>query len=303
MKIVHFSKIRNINKEIVVGIGKFDGVHLGHQKILGLVSKESKKKGGVAGVVTFRNFPAEFFLCGWEEKLFLIKKAGIELCIWSDFDEISQLSPERFLEILLRAGVKTIVVGYNFRFGKDRKGDIKFLKKKAEEQGFSLVIVPPYKKNSEIVSASNIRKLIKCGNVHKANKLLGRYFSISGKVVKGRGIGKEIGFPTANLALENNISIGEGVYAGWTIYNKKAYKSAIVIGTSPTFNNSTKKFEVFLIDFWKKNLYNKQLKVYLYKKLRRQIKFQDIEKLKRYIEKDIQKIKSLLPYYTREIFE
>jgi riboflavin kinase/FMN adenylyltransferase len=295
MRILHFSKIKKIDEGIVVGIGKFDGVHLGHQKILGIVSAEAKKKGRVAGVITFRNFPVESLLCRWEEKLSLIKRAGIELCIWSDFDEISQLSPERFLEILLEAGVKTIVVGYNFRFGKDRKGDIKFLKRKAEGQGFSLVIVPPYKKNGEIVSASNIRKLIKSGNVYKANKLLGRYFSVSGKVLRGRGIGKEIGFPTANLSLENNISIGEGVYAGWTLYNKNAYKSAIVIGHSPTFNDNTKKFEVFLIDFGKrKDLYNKKMLVFLYKKLRRQIKFKDKEQLKRHIEKDIKKIKSLL---------
>jgi len=299
MKLIHFSKIKKIDKGIVLGIGKFDGVHSGHQKILEIVVKEAEEKGRVAGVVTLRKFPVEFLLCPWEEKLSLLKEAGMELCIWCDFGEISHLSAEEFLDILLTAEVKTIVVGYNFHFGKGRKGDVKFLRKQSKEKGFSLIVVPSYKKKGEVVSASKIRRMIKSGDIEKANKLLGRYFSVSGKVVKGKGIGKKIGFPTANLALENNICIGEGVYAGWAVYKKGTYKAAIVTGKSPTFNDNINKFEVFLIDFpYKKDIYNEKVDVFLYKKIRGQRKFQDIESLKKQIEKDIQKIKILLKEFS-----
>lgn len=295
MKLIHFSKIKKIDKGIVLGIGKFDGVHSGHKKILSVVSAEAEKEGRVAGVVTLRKFPVEFLLCPWEEKLSLLKEAGMELCIWCDFGEISHLSAEEFLDILLTAEVKTIVVGYNFHFGKGRKGDVKFLRKQSKEKGFSLIVVPSYKKKGEVVSASKIRRMIKSGDIEKANKLLGRYFSVSGKVVKGKGIGKKIGFPTANLALENNICIGEGVYAGWAVYKKGTYKAAIVTGKSPTFNDNINKFEVFLINYEKKrDLYNQHLQVFLYKKLRAQIKFKNTVELKARIAKDIQNIKLLL---------
>ncbi|HOL22248.1 MAG TPA: riboflavin biosynthesis protein RibF [bacterium] len=295
MKLIHFSKIKKIDKGIVLGIGKFDGVHSGHQKILEIVVKEAEEKGRVAGVVTLRKFPVEFLLCPWEEKLSLLKEAGMELCIWCDLDEVSHLSPQEFLDMLLGAGVKTIVVGYNFRFGRGRRGDIKFLQKQSKKRNFSLIVVPSYKKNGEIVSASKIREMIKNGEIEKANKFLGRYFSVSGRVVKGSGIGKKIGFPTANLSLENNICIGEGIYAGWAVYKKRIYKAAIVTGKSPTFNDDINKFEVFLINYEKKrDLYNQHLQVFLYKKLRAQIKFKNTVELKARIAKDIQNIKLLL---------
>ncbi|MDD3725812.1 MAG: bifunctional riboflavin kinase/FAD synthetase [Candidatus Ratteibacteria bacterium] len=295
MKVIHFSKIKKVDKEIVIGIGKFDGVHLGHKKILMTVSEEAKKKGRVPAVVTFKNFPVEFLLCRWEEKLSLLEKSGIRLCIWSDFDEMSHISHKEFVDILIKAGVKTIVVGYNFHFGKGRKGNIEFLRKMAEKKNFSVIVVPPYKKRGKAVSASLIRKAIKNGDIQTANTLLGRYFSISGKVIKGRGIGKKLGFPTANLDLKNNISIGKGVYAGWAVYNKKVYKAAITIGASPTFIDNTEKFEVFLIDFPdNKNLYNQQLRVFFYKKLRPQKKFKNQIQLQQQIKKDIGNIRYLL---------
>ncbi|MCM8760421.1 MAG: bifunctional riboflavin kinase/FAD synthetase [Candidatus Omnitrophica bacterium] len=279
----------------MLGIGKFDGVHSGHKKVLSIISAEAKKEGRVAGIITFRRSPVKFLLCGWKEKLSLLDKTGIEVCIWCDFNDISHLSPEEFLEILVRAGVKTIIVGHNFRFGKGRKGDVKFLKKQAKKQKFSLIVVPPFKKNGEIVSSSKIRTALKRGDIKRVNEFLGRYFSVSGKVVKGKGIGQKLGFPTANLSLENNICIGQGVYAGWVEYKRKIYKSAIVTGKSPTFNNDVNKFEVFIIDYQgKNNLYNKKIRVFLYKKIRSQIKFQNLEKLKNQIEKDIKEIKILL---------
>ncbi|NLG12483.1 MAG: riboflavin biosynthesis protein RibF [Elusimicrobia bacterium] len=295
MILTNFIKIKKTKKEIVLGIGKFDGVHSGHKRILEIVSKTAEREGRAAGVFTFKTFPVEFLLCSWEEKLALLKKEGIQRCIWSDFEDIARLSPDEFLDILVEAGVKRIVVGYNFRFGKERRGDIRFLKDAAKKKGFSVIVMPPYKKKGKVVSASLIRKVIKQGDIKTANTLLGRYWSVSGKVIKGKGIGWKLGFPTANLSLDKDICVEDGVYAGWALCGRRVFKAAIVAGSSPTFNGDTDKLEVFLIGFQgNKNLYNRQLQVFFYKKIRAQRRFEDERELQRQIETDVRKIKSLL---------
>lgn len=220
MKKIRFRDIGNFKGEFVTGIGKFDGVHFGHGEVLKKIVAEANTKGLIPAVFTFRKFPAEFMLCGWEEKLSLLKESGIKVCFWCDLEEILHLSPGEFMDILLHAGVKTIVVGYDFHFGAGRKGNIGFLREVKEEKRFNLIVVPPQKVNGAVVNASEIRRFIKKGDVSKANVFLGRYFSVAGKVVKGNNIGSAIGFPTANLVLDKDIRIGEGIYAGWAEYKK-----------------------------------------------------------------------------------
>lgn len=293
MKTIHFKDIGKFRGEIVTGIGKFDGVHLGHREILRTIVKEANRSL-IPAVFTFRKFPAEFLLCGWDEKLSLLKESGMKVCFWCDLDEIAHLSPGKFLDILVSAGVKTLVVGYDFHFGAGRKGNIKFLREMKEEKDFNLVVVPPQKVNGEVVNASQIRSFIKKGEVSKANSLLGRYFSVTGKVIQGSNIGSTLGFPTANLALENNIRIGEGVYAGWAEYKRTIYKAAIVTGVSPTFDDKTNKFEVFIIGFNDEDIYDQKIKVFLFKKLREQIEFPDKKSLKDRIAADVKEITALL---------
>ncbi len=294
MEKIHFRDMGKFKGKFVTGIGKFDGVHTGHREILRTISSEAKEKGLLPAVFTFRKFPAEFLLCSWDEKINFLEESHIRLCFWCDLDEISGLSHENFLNSLLSAGLKTLVVGYNFRFGTGRKGDIEFLQKKQKEKGFNLVIVPPQRVDGDIVNSSKIRTLIKHGEITEANKFLGRYFSVTGEVVSGINVGRTIGFPTANLSLENKVRIGQGVYAGWAQHDRKIYKAAIVAGVSPTFNDKREKFEVFIIDLGAKDLYGEKIKVFLFKKLREQVKFKDKEKLKLRISADVKKIKSLL---------
>lgn len=295
MEKIHFKDIgRTFRGEFAAGIGKFDGVHLGHREILRTISLEAKKKGFLPAVFTFRKFRAEFMLCGWEEKLTLLKKAGMRVCFWCDIDEIYGLSHGEFLNTMVSAGLKTLVVGYNFRFGAGRKGDIEFLQEQQKKKGFNLIVVPPQRVDGEIVNSSKIRTLIKEGEITRAGDFLGRLFSVNGKVIRGSNIGSTIGSPTANLSLENNVRVGEGVYAGWAQYNKKIYKAAIVAGVPPSFTDKTEKFEVFMINFSGGEIYGEKVKVFLFKKLREQIKFRDKEKLKLRIAADVKEIKSLL---------
>ncbi len=294
MKTIHFSEMGKSMGEFVAGIGKFDGIHLGHRTILETIMRESDKTGCMPAVFTFRKFPAEFFLTGWDEKLSMLEEAGIKVCFWCDLEDVIHLSPEQFLDVLIASGVKTLVVGYDFHFGKERKGSIRFLRGMKGEKGFNLTVVPPLKANGEVVNSSDIRMFIKKGDVAKANVFLGRYFSVAGKVAKGSSIGNTIGFPTANLALENEIRIGEGVYAGWAEYKKKIYKAAVVTGVSPTFADGINKFEAFLIGFDGRDIYGETLKIFLLKKIRGQIKFPDKESLKKRIAADVKEITAVL---------
>jgi riboflavin kinase / FMN adenylyltransferase len=301
MEIIHFKDIGKFREGIVTGIGKFDGVHLGHQKIIKIILDEAKIRDCIPAVFTFRKFPAEFTLYGWNEKLSLLRISGIKLCLWCDLDEISHISHKRFLDILVSSGVKTLVVGYDFHFGKGRRGNIKFLQSVKEDKGFELVTVPPQKVNGEVVNASKIRRFIKNGEVFRANSLLGRYFSITGKVVPGSNIGKGLGFPTANLVLRNKVHIGEGVYAGWVEYKGVIYKAAIVTGISPTFADRMSKFEVFIIGFEDMDIYGEIIKVFLFKRLREQIRFQDMKSLKTRIDEDVKEITALLNNQSRPV--
>jgi riboflavin kinase / FMN adenylyltransferase len=302
MKTIHFKNIGKLRDNFVIGIGKFDGIHLGHREILKVIVNEANSKGFIPALFTFRNFPVEFFLCGWNEKLSLLKEYGIKLCLWCDLDEISYLSPEEFLDILISSGVRTLVVGYDFHFGKERKGNIKFLKQKKEEKNFGLVVVPPQKINGEVVKSAEIRRFIKKGEMQKTSNFLGRYFSVTGKVIKGSSTGRKLGFPTANLVLENRIQIGEGVYAGWAEYKGKVYKSAIVTGVSPTFEDRISKFEVFIIDFQQSHdIYDERVKVFFYKKIREQKKFPDMESLKDRIAADVREITTILDSQPRPV--
>ena len=189
-------------------------------------------------------------------------------------------------------GTKTIIVGYNFHFGAERKGDINFLQKNSVKYGYNLILMPPQKKYGEIINSTKIRLFLKEGELSKVTDFLGRTFSIEGKVIHGDKIGGKLGFPTANLQLFINIKISEGVYAGFVKHNNKLYSSAIYIGNSPTFDKNERKFEVYLFDV-EKNLYDETLRVYLTQKVRNIKIFENASQLKTQIYSDIEKIKHI----------
>lgn len=292
MEVKHFSDVEIIPKGLVIGIGKFDGFHLGHKKIIETVIKKSKEKRIISSVFTFRHFPVEFYILLWEDRLNFFEKSGIEFCIWCDYEEISFWEPFEFVEYLKSINTVSVVVGPDFRFGSHRKGSIDDLKKE-----FEVIVLPGVTVEGEIVNSSKIRKNLKEGKIEIVNKLLGRSFSFKGKVITGNSKGREIGFPTANLYVLNEIKIGDGVYGCWVKYKGKSYKGALSIGNCPTFDNSSEKIEVHIIDF-SGNIYGEIIEVFPVVKIRDQIKFETIEGLKNSINQDINRIKEILVFPT-----
>lgn len=290
METKHFSDIDYFGKGLSIGIGKFDGFHIGHKKIIEEVIKKAKNKRIIPSVFTFKHFPVEFYITSWEEKLSFFENSGIEICIWCDYEEISFWEPFEFIEYLKSINVKSIIVGNNFRFGSHKKGKIDDLKKE-----FDVSIIEPVCIDKEIVNSSKIREYLKNGDIEKVNKLLGRNFSFKGKVITGNSKGKNLGFPTANLSLLSEVKIKDGVYGCWVKYKDNFYKGALSIGNCPTFEDEEYKIEVHIIGF-DKLIYGEVIEVYPTIRIREQKKFENVELLKNKIKKDIETIEETLTY-------
>lgn len=288
MEIKHFSDIDIISKGVTIGIGKFDGFHLGHKKIIEEVIREAKNKRSIPAVFTFKHFPTEFYLSTWEEKLNFFKISGIELCIWCDFEEISFWEPFEFIEYLKSINTNCVIVGNNFKFGSHRKGQISDLKKE-----FKVFVVDTVMIDGIVVNSSNIREFLKNGDFENVNKLLGRKFSFKGKVITGNSKGRVFGFPTANLSLFNHINIKEGVYGCWVKYEEKFFKGALSIGNCPTFENQDRKIEVYIIGF-DRIIYGETIEIFPVYRIRDQKKFDNIESLKNSIKRDVEEINEKL---------
>lgn len=293
METIHIKRFRRREGGLILAAGKFDACHLGHRRIIGTTVNEAGKGGCLPAVFTFRQFPVAFYLYRWEDRLSFLEGAGIELCLWADFADVSEWTAEEFIDRLLALGVEEFIVGFNFRFGSGREGDVEFLKRASHKKGFKIRSVPRVDIGGETVSTSKIRELVKQGRVDEAMKFLGSPFFVSGQVVRGRGIGTSIGYPTANLLLEETLPLAEGIYAGYARHNGLFYRAAVYVGGSPTFNETEKKIEVFMIDF-QGDIYGKELKVYLMQKVRDDAFFENPEALSRQIRKDIETIIGLL---------
>ncbi len=284
--------------EPVVTIGNFDGVHLGHQKIFRKVI-ESKRPSSESIVITFHPHPLRVLaperglklLTPLDEKIRLIGAIGIDVMILIDFNkDFSRLPAEVFIKDILidRVGTKHLIVGHNYRFGKDKEGDTRLLRKKAKQYGYAFTVVRSLKINGQTVSSSRIRQLLSWGRVCEASFLLGRAYSISGRVIKGAGRGEKIlNTPTANLLTENEIVPREGVYAVKVLLDGRLYNGVANIGKNPTFGGTMPSYEVHLFDF-KGNLIGKDIRVYFVDRIRAERKFPDPEALKAQIQKDIE---------------
>ena len=294
--------IKPIHKNSIVAIGNFDGVHLGHQKVLLEAKKLAKKKKSKFGLITFEPIPMVFFkkiknhrVQSLTQKIESLKKLHLDFLIIIKFNKIfSNISAENFVSKILvkKINVKNIFVSKNFRFGKNRLGDIKTLKKLEKKFKYKTFITSPLSKNSKMISSTLIRKKISNGNINDAAKLLGRHWSIEGEVVKGYQRGRKIGFPTCNIKLGSYVLPKFGVYKVLVENNAlKLKKNGIAnIGIRPTFKRKEPLLEVNIFGI-KKNLYKKTLKVNLLKFIRKEKKFKSLEDLKVQIKKDIQKVK------------
>ncbi len=296
-----FNDKSNIVKDsnTVVTIGTFDGVHLGHRKILAETVSKSKEYNSRNFLITFDPHPRTVvsenykmkLLTTKEEKIELLEKAGIENVYIVNFTkEFAQLSSEDFVKEILcdKIGARHLVIGYDHKFGKDRKGDEHLLLSLGKKYGFDVTTVGPVEMNGEIISSTLIRRYLLAGKVRKANDLLGREYSLTGKVVKGSMRGRELGFPTANIEVnsKNKLIPSNGVYIVKVKLEDRIKFGVLNIGFRPTFGDEEELFvEVHILDF-REEIYNFEITVNFLEHLRPEIKFGSKEELIEQIKKD-----------------
>ena len=302
MKIYKNFTISKKFKNSAIAIGNFDGFHLGHQKVIKTGKRIAKENNLKFGLLVFHPLPVMFFnkklknfrIDSLKQKIDSAIKLGVDFLIIKKFDKIfSKTTAENFIKIILHRKLKAklIFVSQNFRFGKNRIGDIKLLKKKENLLNYKTKTIKPLNKKKKIISSTLIRKNIIKGKIDFANKMLGRYWTIEGNVKKGEKRGRKIGFPTCNLDLGNYIVPKVGVYSSIVVINKKIKKKGIVnIGYKPTFGKNKLLLEVHILGL-KKNLYDKRIKVMLIKFIRSEKKFKSVDQLKIQIKKDIRNAK------------
>lgn len=288
-----------LNKPIVT-VGNFDGVHLGHQKIIKDVVSRARKEKKKAVVYTFRPHPQVVvskdseisLLTTYEEKIEILESLGVDIVIEEPFTrDFSTINPEDFFAKILiqQLGTSVLYVGYDFGFGKGRSGSISMLETLCKRDHIEFHVAKPKKVRGEVCSSSHIRNALSCGDIKTANRLLGYAFSYWGTVVHGDRRGIRLGFPTANLEIEKKLVLKNGVYATSVLIDAEAWQSVTNIGTRPTFHLHAKSpviIETHILDF-NRQIYGDKIKVVFHDRIRDEMKFKDLEQLKIQIEKDV----------------
>ena len=293
------------HKPSVVSIGNYDGVHLGHQMVIKSLLEQREIYGVPATVLTFEPLAKEFFserkparLSSVEQRAEMLFELGVDQVCCIEFNhQFASLSPEQFVETVLVDGLsaKYVVVGDDFRFGKNRAGDFTLLTHAGKQHGFVVADHDTYEVDGERVSSGRIRDALQDNNLMLAERLLGKPYCISGIVKHGRKLGREIGFPTANIPLSEQIVLPvHGVYAVEAFVDKKSeeiWQGVANVGRRPTVNGNTNQLEVHLLDR-QEDLYERKLQVMFKHKIRDEQKFEDIGNLKRQIAKDVEAAKT-----------
>jgi len=288
----------NCKKSTIITIGTFDGVHLGHQKILKKLNVEAENNGLESSVLTFFPHPRTVLnpnsslklINTIEERVSLFKKSKIDNLIVHPFTkEFSELDSEDYVKNILvdQLKAKIVLIGYDHKFGKNRTADINNLKEYGIKYNFEVIEIKAEEINDISISSTKIRNSVEEGDIQLTNSYLGYEFSFFGKVVKGNSIGKTLGFPTANIKIGTDLKLipKNGVYLISTIINQKIIFGMMNIGIKPTTNENTKSIEVNLFDF-NQDLYDTNITIYIKQFLREEIKFDSLNELKLQIEKD-----------------
>lgn len=286
----------------VITVGTFDGLHCGHQAILAELKQKARARQGSATVVTFDPHPQVVLqrpdkppvqiLTATEEKIALLRQEGIDRLVVIPFTlQFSRTPSETFVREILwqRLGMQAVVIGHDHGFGKNREGDFATLERMGKELNFSVYEVPPYEMNGVTLSSTRVREALLDGEVEKASRYLGRHYSISGAVTAGEGRGKTLGFPTANVAPNDDKKLvpANGVYAVWVESEKlkTKYPGMMNIGYRPTFGNTARMLEVHVLDF-SGDLYGATLAVHFAAKLRNEQKFESPQALMAQLQQD-----------------
>lgn len=292
--------IINKNTEVSIALGNFDGIHKAHVELIKRMIKTSKNYNLKSSVLLFENHTKEItndknieILTTQSDKLKILNKLGVDIVFKVKFDkDIMKLKTEEFVEefLMKKLNVKSIVVGFDYRFGYKAKGSIKDMQKLCLKNNLYLDILDPIYEN-KLVSSTQIRKYIKNGDIIKANKMLGRSYSIKGKVVDGKKRGRTLGFPTANTKINGNYLIPKiGIYKTYVVINDKKYLAATNIGKNLTFEAGDLKIESYIIDF-NKDIYDEEIEIRFVDYIRDEIKFSSKDMLINQIKKDVEIIK------------
>jgi len=295
----------NIEKSWVT-VGSFDGVHLGHQTLAKNLAENAHRAGSQAVVITFSPHPAVFFkrvpeaysLTSPRERERLLREAGIDRVVTVEFtQEIANLSAVDFMQMMKsNLGLTHLIAGFNFALGRGRSGDIPTLKELGKQLGYEVEVIEPQKINGEIISSSQIRKLLSDGELARANQCLGRPYSLEGDVIHGEHRGHHLGFPTANLDIApDRLLPARGVYASRAVVDGKVYTAVTNIGVRPTFENPlpTPRVEPHLLD-QQEDLYGKYLRLELIEYLRPEKAFDSPDDLVSQVKRDIERTRELL---------
>lgn len=301
--LIDWSRIK-INQPTIVTIGVFDGVHRGHQAILSLLVEKSFTFGLPGVVVTFDPHPSEIvrrekveFLLDINDRLAIIENFPHTYTVLIRFDEqFAEKTPEEFIrEMKEKLNLKEIIIGQNFYFGKGRKGNINLLEELGERYNFKVSIVPPVEYQGVPISSSRIRDALKKGNINSANEMLGRYFFLKGRVIRGKGLGKEIGFPTANISVPSRIIIPKlGVYASIGTIEDEKFIGVTNIGFAPSLKGEKEvTVETHFLDF-NRDIYDRLVKIELLEYIRPELRFSSLEQLVTQINIDIESARDII---------
>lgn len=283
----------------VVTIGTFDGVHVGHQTILKQVVEEAKKVNGVSVLITFWPHPrfvlskdpsALKLLSTFDEKVKLVEELGVDYLLKIPFTpEFSNLSASEFVERVLieKVGTKKLFIGYDHHFGNNREGNIEFLKTHASDYDFEVHEISRQDIDDIGVSSTKIRKALEAGEIPHANSLLGRNYSMCGRVIHGDKKGRQMGFPTANIEIEESYKLlpSDGAYAAYARLEGQVFPAMLNIGFKPTVEGRDKTIEAHLFNF-EGDIYDQQMTIEFVELLRKEVKFSSLGELQRQLEQD-----------------
>jgi len=289
---------------MLLSVGVFDGVHLGHQRLLAHLRDEARSKNWLSGVVTFKSHPKVvlsgenklLWLNDLETRISLLRNLGIDIVVALSFSsELARLTARRFVQLLKEhLKMRGLIIGPDFALGRNREGDSEKLRILGEEMSFSVEVIPPVVIDGFVVSSSTIRQALTEGDMKKVEKLIGRLFSLSGQVVSGDRRGRALGFPTANLDLRAEQALpSDGVYATITHIDHDFLPSVTNIGVRPTFGGNKRLVETYILDF-EGELLGQKLTIDLLDKLRGEERFDNVEQLKAQMIRDVAQARQIL---------
>lgn len=292
------------DKGMLLTIGVFDGVHLGHKYLISQLKEQAKQQDCLSGVITFSQHPQEIlspqtrlpYLTTIDERIKLLKNEGVDQVIALSFTrEIADLRAHQLAALLQKhLKMQGLVIGPDFALGKDREGNASTLRKLGQDMNFTVAVIPPIIINGEVVSSTAIRNALAAGDMKRAYAMIGSYFQVSGRVVTGTRQGIRLGFPTANVEVDPAKALPiDGVYATWAYIDNKAHQSMTYVGKRPTFGSNQRSFEVYILDY-DNDLYGQELRVDIIEHLRGDKEFNTTEELKRQIAKDIEQGRAIL---------